>query len=121
MIELTDMRTNGEKKPEVYDLDDYRHGTVERPADREVVTTADHKVNLWTLMPGQTTPLHAHPQSECLLIVMAGRGEYRPGGRSMEMTGGMMATTPPGVDHCIENTGSSPLVVVTVRGPGPFD
>jgi quercetin dioxygenase-like cupin family protein len=49
-----------------------------------VAITPEHKVDLWTIQAGQAIPLHMHSDSECIMIVMAGQGEYRihPAGRT---------------------------------------
>jgi quercetin dioxygenase-like cupin family protein len=110
-----------EKPPVVYDLDDYRRGLVDRPNDVEVTITPNQKVDLWTIRGGQTVPLHKHSSSECLLVVLAGHGEYQLGDKKYEIKKDMMAIAPPATPHSIINNNSDALVVLTVETPGPFD
>jgi mannose-6-phosphate isomerase-like protein (cupin superfamily) len=110
-----------EKPPVVYDLDDYRQSLVNRPNDAEVTITRNHKVDLWTILGGQTVPLHMHSSSECLLIVLSGHGEYQLGDHKYDIKKDMMAVAPPATPHAIINNNSDALVVLTVEAPGPFD
>jgi mannose-6-phosphate isomerase-like protein (cupin superfamily) len=118
---MMETRITKEKPPVVYELDDYRRGLRNRPNDAEVAITSHHKVDLWTIQAGQMVPLHTHSRSECVLIVMAGQGEYQREGQSCEMTKDTMTIVPPGSAHGIRNTNTEPLVVLTIEGPGPFD
>jgi mannose-6-phosphate isomerase-like protein (cupin superfamily) len=110
-----------EKPPVVYNLDDYRQGLPDRPNDAEVTITRNQKVDLWTVQGGQTVPMHMHTNSECLLIVLAGHGEYQLGHQKFDIRKDMMAIAPPATPHAVINNNSDPLVVLTVEAPGPFD
>jgi mannose-6-phosphate isomerase-like protein (cupin superfamily) len=121
VVETMEIKITREKPPVLYDLDDYRRGLRNRPNDAEVTITPHHRVNLWTIQAGQAVPLHEHSSSECVLIVMAGRGEYRQGNQSYDLKKEMLAVAPPGTVHSLRNTNSEPLIVLTIEGPGPFD
>jgi quercetin dioxygenase-like cupin family protein len=121
VMEIMEIKITREKPPVLYDLDDYRRGLPDRPNDAEVTITPDHRVNLWTIQAGQSVPLHEHSCSECVLIVMAGQGEYRQENRSYDLKKDMVAIAPPGSSHGLRNTNSDPFVVLTIEGPGPFD
>ena len=118
---MMETRITKEKPPVVYDLDDFRRGLRNRPNDSEVTITPDHRVNLWTIQAGQSVPLHEHSCSECVLIVMAGQGEYLQGHRSYDLKKDMLTIAPPGSSHGLRNTNADPFVVLTIEGPGPFD
>ncbi|OPY29469.1 MAG: Cupin domain protein [Methanocella sp. PtaU1.Bin125] len=120
-MEMMETRIIKEKPPVVYDLDDYRHGLRNRPNDTQITITPHHKVDLWTIQAGQTVSPHMHENSECIVIVLAGRGNYMRGDQSREIAKEMMAVTPPGQAHSFRNTNAEPLVLVTIEGPGPFD
>jgi mannose-6-phosphate isomerase-like protein (cupin superfamily) len=109
------------KQPLVRDLDDFRHGAAEGPHESEVAQTPHHRVNLWTVLEGQSIPAHRHTNSECIMVVMDGEGEYRHGDRAVALGKYMMTAVPPGAPHAIRNTGTAPLVVLTIEGPGWFD
>jgi quercetin dioxygenase-like cupin family protein len=121
VTEIMEIKITREKPPVIYDLDDYRRGLRDRPNDAEVTITPDHRVNLWTIQAGQSVPLHEHSSSECVLIVMAGQGEYQQGNKSYDLKKEMLAVAPPGAAHALRNKNSEPFVVLTIEGPGPFD
>lgn len=118
-----DTKVYKEKPDMVFDLDDYRRGLRLRANEAEVFTSDHHKVNVWTVQAGQAIPLHMHANSECIMIVMSGMGEYRMGdeNNTYSVDEGMMMVAPPHTPHEIKNIGSGPLVLLTVEGPGPFD
>ena len=120
-MEMLEPRITKEESPVVYDLDDYRRGRREQPGQARITMTPDHKLDLWTIQAGQALPLHVHSDSECLMIVLAGQGEYRQEGRSWALKKDMLAVAPPGAAHGIVNASSDPLIVLTIEGPGPFD
>ncbi|HEY3273810.1 MAG TPA: cupin domain-containing protein [Methanocella sp.] len=121
VMEMMETRTTKEKPPVVYDLDDYRHGLRDRANDTEITITDRHRMNLWTIQAGQAVPLHMHTNSECIVIVLAGQGEYRQGDRSFDMKKDTMTVASPGTAHGFRNTNTDPLVVLTIEGPGTFD
>ncbi|MCD1294508.1 hypothetical protein CUJ83_05775 [Methanocella sp. CWC-04] len=111
-----------EEAKRVFDLDDYRQGKKLTPNEVPVYESKDHRIRLWTVMMGQTLPFHKHTDSECIMIVMGGMGEYRSAENEPLMVDeGMMMVSPPGRSHGIKNVGNSPLVVLTIEGPGKFD
>jgi len=120
-MEMMETRIIGEKPPVVFELDDYRRGLRDGPGDTEITITPYHKVDLWTVQAGQAVPLHMHTNSECIMIVLAGRGEYRRGDRSCDLKKDTMTIAPPGKAHGIRNTNAEPLVVLIIEGPAPFD
>jgi mannose-6-phosphate isomerase-like protein (cupin superfamily) len=121
VMEMMETRITREKAPVVYDLDDYRRGLRDSPGDARVTITPYHRVDLWTIPAGQTVPLHTHTRSECVMIVMAGQGEYNCEGRSYDLKKDSLTVVPSGSAHGIRNTNPEPLVVLTIEGPGPFD
>lgn len=109
------------KPPTVYNIDDYRRGLRNRPNESTIDTTDQHKVDLWTVLPAQSMPKHLHPGSECVLLVIDGRGDLTIGGKTFDLDKGSLTIIPPSADHSVRNTGADPLVVLTIQGPGPFD
>jgi mannose-6-phosphate isomerase-like protein (cupin superfamily) len=109
------------RPPTVYNIDDYRRGLANRPNETTIETTGQHKIDLWTVLPAQTLPKHVHPGSECVMIVIDGRGDLIMGNQTYEMQKGSITVIPPGADHGVRNTGADPLVLLTIQGPGPFE
>lgn len=109
------------RPPTVYNIDDYRRGLGNRPNETTIETTGQHKIDLWTVLPEQTLPKHAHHGSECVMIVIDGRGDLIMGNQSFEIQKGSLTVIQPGADHSVRNTGADPLVLLTIQGPGPFE
>jgi mannose-6-phosphate isomerase-like protein (cupin superfamily) len=70
--------------------------------------------------PGSEQPLHDHPKSEQVYVVVRGRGLMKVGEEEQEVRAGTLVLIPPGTSHAIRNTGSEPLVFVSATAP-PFD
>ena len=66
--------------------------------------------------PGQA-PEHSHPYDEVVRI-LAGEGVAHAGGADLPLAPGTCIHLPRGLPHCLENTGSTTLVVLGVFHPG---
>jgi len=67
--------------------------------------------------PGGKTLLHRHRDSEELYHISAGQGEMTLGTESIHVNVGDTVCIPPGVAHCIENTGEETLVILCACSP----
>ncbi|HEX2486150.1 MAG TPA: cupin domain-containing protein [Myxococcota bacterium] len=76
-------------------------------------------VGLNCFEPGQEHALHAHPGTDKVYHVLAGRGLFLLEGRDAPMEPGVMLIAPDGVPHGIRNTGAERLVVLAVLAPAP--
>lgn len=106
----------------VLDIDDFKQGNSHGPNSMRVFESGAHRVDLWTIEAGQSLPMRSHRGSECIMVIMGGMGEYvDDGGRRSVVDDGMMMVVPPDTKYGFNNTGNGPLVVLSIRGPGPFD
>jgi quercetin dioxygenase-like cupin family protein len=94
------------------------------PADgepiRSVVTqTPMAAIVAWTVKPGQRISAHVHPQGQDTWTILSGQGDYQleADGRSTPIVAGDVAVAPAGCVHGVLNTGSVPLVFVSVVCP----
>jgi quercetin dioxygenase-like cupin family protein len=69
--------------------------------------------------PGQEHALHAHPGTDKLYLVLAGRGLVLLEGREVAVEPGVMLVAAEGVPHGIRNTGDERLVVLAILAPPP--
>jgi quercetin dioxygenase-like cupin family protein len=76
-------------------------------------------VGLNCFEPGQEHALHAHPGTDKVYHVLAGRGLFLLEGRDAPMEPGVMLIAPDGAPHGIRNTGAERLVVLAVLAPAP--
>jgi mannose-6-phosphate isomerase-like protein (cupin superfamily) len=70
--------------------------------------------------PGSQQPLHAHPQSEQVYVVIAGRGRMIVSGEEQEVRAGTLVFVPPAAEHAIYNPGPEQLVYASAAAP-PFE
>lgn len=70
-----------------------------------------------TVAPGQTTRLHRHVVTEELYHFTAGTGVMILGEERFAVHPGDTICIPPGTAHCVENTGSDPLVILCSCSP----
>lgn len=99
-------------------------------ADCEIETTGDrqfrvlfgpgHGCSVATQFVGEIppgrAPEHSHPYDEVVLI-LHGTGTAHIGGTEQPLTPGTCLHLPPGLPHCLENTGSDQLRVLGVFHP----
>jgi mannose-6-phosphate isomerase-like protein (cupin superfamily) len=95
---------------------------VERTGDREfrVLFGPGHGCSVATQFVGEIppgrAPDHSHPYDEVVLI-LAGDGVAHIGGSQHALTPGTCLHLPPGLQHCLENTGPALLRVLGVFHP----
>jgi quercetin dioxygenase-like cupin family protein len=68
-------------------------------------------------IPTGRAPEHSHPYDE-LVLVLEGQGVAHVGGSDRPLAPGSRLHLPPGLPHCLENTGPGELVVLGVFHPG---
>ena len=71
---------------------------------------------LGEIPPGRA-PEHTHPYNE-VVLVLEGAGVLHAGGTDRALARGTTVHLPPGLPHCLENTGTGTLVVLGVFHPG---
>lgn len=67
-------------------------------------------------IPPGRAPGHSHPYDE-VVLVLHGTGVAHVGGADRALTAGTCLHLPPGLPHCLENTGSQPMRVLGVFHP----
>ena len=67
--------------------------------------------------PGARTALHLHRRSEELYHVTAGEGSMTLGDQRFEIRPGDTIAIPPRTAHCVQNTGTLPLVILCCSSP----
>ena len=69
--------------------------------------------------PGSEQPVHSHPTSEQVYVIVQGQGAMTVGNETGEVGPGTAILVPPNTGHSIRNTGEEPLVFVSATSP-PF-
>jgi mannose-6-phosphate isomerase-like protein (cupin superfamily) len=101
---------------------DLRDCTVETTGDRTFRVLFDPATGcpvatqfVGDIPPGRA-PEHSHPYDEVVLI-LRGTGVAHAGGADREISAGTCLHLPPGLPHCLENTGSQSMRVLGVFHP----
>jgi len=68
-------------------------------------------------IPPGRAPEHSPPYDE-VVLVLAGQGVVHTGPDEHRLAAGTCVHLPPGQPHCLENTGTDPLIVLGVFHPG---
>jgi quercetin dioxygenase-like cupin family protein len=89
------------------------------PIRSVVHETKDAAIVAWTVQPGQRISAHVHPAGQDTWTVLAGEGQYQTNasGQTTRIAAGDIAVAHAGAVHGVHNTGSSPLVFVSVVSP----
>ena len=69
------------------------------------------------VLPGDTTLLHRHHETEELYHVTRGQGLMTLGDKQFEVSVGDTVTISPGTAHCIKNTGDTALHILCACSP----
>lgn len=103
----------------VYDIAEFLQSSDEEPI-RSVVRASPHAAIIaWTVDPGQRIALHTHPQGQDTWTVISGAGDYLTddAGGIQPIRAGQVVVAAAGQVHGVLNSGTSPLVFVSVVCP----
>ncbi len=70
-----------------------------------------------TFPPGSNPGPHKHDREEEVCYVLSGTGESRVGERTIQLKPGDAVYIEPGVEHGCKNTGTEPLVMISIFSP----
>lgn len=91
-------------------------------ATKEIIYETEHSVGaVWTMLPGQTLPIHSHVNADDIWIVVEGVAEYYPEtGQKVQIKKGDMVVARPGEKHGMTNVSDEPFVMLGIAGPVPI-
>jgi quercetin dioxygenase-like cupin family protein len=87
---------------------------------RSVITESKHAiVVVWHVKPKQKIPPHLHPNGQDIWTILSGKGEYYLDKEcsTKPIVAGDVAVAPVGCVHGVFNSGSEPLVFISVVTP----
>lgn len=103
---------------QVRDEVDIRQAANANDAFRRVLTTGEHtQVVVMTLGAGEEIGEEVHPDTDQLLLFLAGRGEARLDGRADPVDEDDLVFVRAGTRHNFVNTGDGPMRILTVYAP----
>lgn len=100
------------------DIQCFREGE----ATKEIFYETDFTVGaIWTMLPGQTLPIHSHEKADDIWIVIEGTAEYYPElGQKVPIQKGDIIVARPGEKHGMTNVSDQPFVMIGIAGPVPI-
>ena len=78
---------------------------------------ADVSIFVVRTPPGKGVGIHVHPYAETF-VLLEGRGLWTAGEETVELHPDQILVVPPETPHGFENTGETPLLVVSVHDSG---
>ncbi len=90
-------------------------------ASRAIGNTHDLTIGRVTITRGQSNPRHAHPGSEEVLYLLAGRLEHTLGDQTLTLEPGDTLAIPPGVFHNARNVGDVDADMIVAYSTGVRD
>ncbi len=94
----------------------------EEAATKEIFFETDFLAGaVWTMLPGQTLPIHSHAKADDIWIVLEGSAEYYPEvGEKVHIQKGDVVVARPGEKHGMTNNSNEPFVMLGIAGPIPI-
>ncbi|HEY9618836.1 MAG TPA: cupin domain-containing protein [Crinalium sp.] len=86
---------------------------------RRIFSTDSMQFNVYCIEPGQSNPLHKHPNSDEICYFVQGTGDVIIGDEIAAVSPGVSVHIPKGVGHEILNTGTERMIVVLAQSPLP--
>lgn len=103
----------------VFKVSDHLQPGDGEPIRSVVHATDDAAIVAWTVKPGQRISAHVHPEGQDTWTILEGEGDYQldPAGQTSRIAAGDVVVAPRGAVHGVLNTGSQPLIFVSVVSP----
>ncbi len=97
---------------------DYAQEKTEKPFKHTFFDGFNMLAGLNVLAPGQSQPIHEHPQQDKFYLVLEGSGDFTVGGTTQHCTPYTLILAPAGVPHGVHNSRQERLVFLTTIAPG---
>jgi len=106
-------------KERVYKSSDFLESNTGDPIRSVISESKESAVIAWHINPGQKISAHLHPHGQDTWIIQSGKGEYRldKAGTTNFIRAGDVVIAYPGDTHGVLNTGSEPLIFISVVSP----
>ncbi|MBM3214955.1 cupin domain-containing protein [Candidatus Poribacteria bacterium] len=92
--------------------DDFPWGRIRWLSSQALDPDAEMTFGVVYIDPGESNPLHYHPNCEEVIFVLAGQCDHRLGDESFALEVGSSLRIPRGVVHKAMNTGWEPVMMV---------
>ncbi len=105
--------------PRVFQVAQYLQPNDGEPIRSVVCETSHAAIIAWTVKPGQRISAHLHPNGQDTWTVLRGEGAYQTdaAGATVPIAAGDVVVARAGAVHGVLNTGTVPLVFVSVVSP----
>ena len=89
---------------------------------REVLSTKDHEIQLWRIIPGEWIYPHTHPHSDDIWYIIQGTGDYYITSKdTYSVNPGDITVATPGDIHGVFNSGSEDIIIYSILSPLPVE
>lgn len=105
--------------PRIFNSSDFLQPVDGEPV-RSVITESEHAVVVaWYIKSGQEIASHIHPNGQDTWTILSGTGDYRldTAGTTQAIARGDVVVAPLGCVHGVVNTGTEPLIFISVVSP----
>jgi quercetin dioxygenase-like cupin family protein len=106
-------------KERIFKTSDFLEPNTAEPIRSVVTESKDAAVVAWHVSPGQHISAHLHPDGQDTWIIQSGLGEYwiDKAGTTKRIKAGDVVIAHKGEIHGVLNTGTEPLIFVSVVSP----
>jgi quercetin dioxygenase-like cupin family protein len=106
-------------KERIFKTSDFLEPNTGEPIRSVVTESKDAAVVAWHVSPGQRISAHLHPDGQDTWIIQSGLGEYwiDNAGTTKRIKAGDVVIAHKGEIHGVLNTGTEPLIFVSVVSP----
>jgi len=104
----------------VFDLDELKFSPTASLFEGGPRAGVDISVFVVRTPPGAAVELHVHPYAETF-VLLEGSGRWSAGDDVVELQANQMLVVPPDTPHGFRNTGSEPLLVVSIHAAGTLE
>ncbi len=103
----------------VFDISEHLQPSDDEPIRSIVQETPDATIVAWIVRPGQCIAPHVHPHGQDTWTLLSGEGHYQTdeAGTTVRIATGDVVVASRGEVHGVRNTGSQPLVFISVVCP----
>ena len=89
---------------------------------REVLSTKNHEIHFWRIIPGEWIYPHTHPHSDDIWYIIQGTGDYYITSKDTNsINPGDMTVATPGDVHGVFNSGSEDIIIYSILSPLPVE
>jgi len=106
-------------KERIFRYSDFLQSNAGEPIRSVITESKESAVIAWHVNPGQKISAHVHPLGQDTWIIQSGEGQYQldKSGATQNIQAGDVVIAHSGEAHGVINTGTEPLIFISVVSP----